>query len=168
MGTIPVYLHFVSFIRSFFQNFFQSKDHEEPEDVRLFGDRNPRHFVRRRSGIETDGRRGNFVERGDGNRPTQRKRRGGIARGGNISQASQASINWLTKSLTTDAEKKTRRHRQRREHLFSSVSSVKNPAVWISQIGNVFQDHHYGHRQRREHLSSVSSVSQAIKERKRT
>merc|ERR1711887_394745 len=55
--TIPVYLHFVSFIRSFFQNFFQSKDHEEPEDVRLFGDRNPRHFVRRRSGIETDGRR---------------------------------------------------------------------------------------------------------------
>merc|ERR1711970_1335246 len=93
--TIPVYLHFVSFIRSFFQNFFQSKDHEEPEDVRLFGDRNPRHFVRRRSGIETDGRRGNFVERGDGNRPTQRKRRGGIARGGNISQASQASINWL-------------------------------------------------------------------------
>merc|ERR1711887_196791 len=89
--TIPVYLHFVSFIRSFFQNFFQSKDHEEPEDVRLFGDRNPRHFVRRRSGIETDGRRGNFVERGDGNRPTQRKRRGGIARGGNISRASQAS-----------------------------------------------------------------------------
>merc|ERR1712121_323276 len=97
--TIPVYLHFVSFIRSFFlfirsffQNFFQSKDHEEPEDVRLFGDRNPPHFVRRRSGIETDGRRGNFVERGDGNRPTQRKRRGGIARGGNISQASQASL----------------------------------------------------------------------------
>merc|ERR1712121_219743 len=105
MGTIPVYLHFVSFIRSFFylsdfylfirsffQNFFQSKDHEEPEDVRLFGDRNPPHFVRRRSGIETDGRRGNFVERGDGNRPPHRKRRGGIARGGNISQASQASI----------------------------------------------------------------------------
>merc|ERR1711942_477601 len=75
----------------FFQNFFQSKDHEEPEDVRLFGDRNPLHFVRRRSGIGTDGigaRRGNYVERGDGNRPAHRKKRGGIARGGNVSRAS--------------------------------------------------------------------------------
>merc|ERR1711942_632698 len=93
--TIPAYLRFVSFNRTFFQNFFQSKDHEEPEDVRLFGDRNPPHFVRRRSGIGTGGtgaRRGNFVERGDGNRPAHRKGRGGIARGGNISRASQASL----------------------------------------------------------------------------
>merc|ERR1711942_278566 len=89
--TIPAYLRFVSFNRSLFQNFFQSKDHEEPEDVRLFGDRNPLHFVRRRSGIGTDGigaRRGNYVERGDGNRPAHRKKRGGIARGGNVSRAS--------------------------------------------------------------------------------
>merc|ERR1711970_1325766 len=79
--TISVYLSYVSFIRSLFPHFFLVRNHEDAEDVRLFGDRNHHHFVQRRSGIETGGiaaGTGNIVEKGNGNRSTLKKRYGGL------------------------------------------------------------------------------------------